>query len=141
MKRMYFWAALTLVICTGCAVMDAEVSDTYQTESYKNTSFNQFYRVNLGSSPKEVNEILGYKINIGFQKDEKDGDFKAIEIDNPYKSVSISVKEKTYKVDYYFKKINKADGVISDDELMPFVFENDRLIGKGADYLFRVKNQ
>ena len=56
-----------------------------------------------------------------------------------------------YFVLYYFTQIVKPDGLLSEDELTPLIFEaktssqnissQDPLIGKGQDFVFRLKNQ
>ncbi|MBI3617053.1 MAG: DUF3192 domain-containing protein [Candidatus Omnitrophica bacterium] len=52
------------------------------------------------------------------------------------REVAATMGEKTTIDDvlYYFSHIQRADGIISSDELTPLVFEKDILIGKGWDF-------
>ena len=41
------------------------------------------------------------------------------------------------KVYFYYTDQKKADGAITDDELTPVVFENDKVVGWGIEFLDR----
>jgi len=96
------------------------------------------HKVRFGMTETEVMSILGSEVIIGFEKSENmDEALVPITIKQPFRSEIISNK----KILYYFTFINRADGTVSEDELTPLIFKNDRLIGKGEDDLFEIKNQ
>ncbi|MCJ7555009.1 MAG: DUF3192 domain-containing protein [Ignavibacteriaceae bacterium] len=46
-----------------------------------------------------------------------------------------SIDDKIFEVWYYYTDMKAYDGAITDDELTPVVFENDKLIGWGQSFL------
>lgn len=89
-----------------------------------------------GMSKQEVIDIMGEEIIIGYERDiNKTEEFTPITQKNPYRSETMQGKGKKFEISYYFTQIKQADGLISDDELTPFVFEKDKLIGKGWVFL------
>lgn len=54
---------------------------------------------------------------------------------NPYRSETLQGKEKVFAVLYYYTDIKKDDRAITDDELTPMVFDDDKLIGWGWSFL------
>jgi len=62
-----------------------------------------------------------------------------LEIKNPYKGETMNGKDgKSYEIVYYYTTIKKLDGIVTDDELTPLVFESDRLLGWGEQFLKRL---
>ena len=98
-------------------------------------------KVYIGMLKEELEGVMGAEIIIGYQKNKETGDLGPIKIKNPYRVETLQAKEKIYDVMYYFTSINKTDGVISEDELTPFVFEEDILVGRDWSFLFRLKNE
>lgn len=102
----------------------------------------QVKRLKNGISFEEAKAIMGDKQIIGYKASEKQPTaMEPAVLKNPYRSEDFSREEKKYRVLYYFTAIRKADGIVADDELTPVVFYKDRLVGKGWDYLFKLKNQ
>ncbi len=75
----------------------------------------------------QVHQIMGQELVIGY-KDQTPG-YKPLTIPNPYKSET--VKGTGYFIEYYIEAIRQPDGVVSDNELMPLVFKESKLIGRG----------
>jgi len=86
---------------------------------------------------------MGDATVIGYQKGGQDTkEFIPISLKNPCRIDSITAPDQNkYEVIYYFVRIKYQDGAITDDELMPFVFKDDRLIGKGWGFLNHLKGQ
>jgi len=56
-------------------------------------------------------------------------------ISNPYKSEILQGDKKTFEVLYYYTDLKKQDGAITNDELTPLIFDEDKLIGWGWSFL------
>ena len=98
--------------------------------------------VRPGMTSREVAAMMGEKTTIGYERpDVTSNAYRLVTVNNPYHKESLRVADQNYDVLYYFTRVQKADGVISNDELTPLVFENDILIGKGWDFLNKLKNQ
>jgi len=79
---------------------------------------------------------LGYKT-----KDNKLNTYEPVAIDSPYRIETLKDKAMEYKVLYYFTEVKKADNRVSEDELTPFIFEDNKLIGKSDNFLTKLKNK
>ncbi len=98
--------------------------------------------VRAGMTFKEVSATMGEKTTIGYERgDPASNAYHPVTVSNPYHKELLRSAGKTYDVFYYFSHIQRADGIISSDELTPLVFEKDILIGKGWDFLNKLKNQ
>ncbi len=97
--------------------------------------------VRPGLTSREVAATMGEKTTIGYERPEPGSRaYHPLTVNNPYHKESLRVADKTYDVFYYLSHIQRADGIISSDELTPLVFEKDILIGKGWDFLNKLKN-
>ncbi len=54
-------------------------------------------------------------------------------INNPYRTSGFVAENKMYDVLHYWTDVKRRDGVITDDELTPLLFENGKLIGWGRE--------
>lgn len=101
--------------------MDRKLND-FMTKNKQNIA-----KLSIGMTKENVLNILGSdSIDIGSQI-----------ISNPYKIETIKGKE----VIYYYTDIKNRDGVISDDELTPLIFENNKLVGIGHNFLENIKEK
>ncbi|MCC6758746.1 MAG: hypothetical protein IT395_03870 [Candidatus Omnitrophica bacterium] len=100
-------------------------------------------QVRNGLTRQEVAGLLGKEVVAGYSlTDEASGEYSPITILNPQRTETIQNGKKSYAVDYYLVGIKAADEKVSDDELVPVVFLNDRVVGMGWDFLDqRVKGQ
>jgi hypothetical protein len=104
------------------------------------TGIPQTERVLLGMSAAEVSAIIGDQVTIGYEmRNDPHGTFVPIMVKNPHRTQKMKIGDKTYEVFYYFTGVKQPDGEITDDELTPFIFEYNRLIGKGWNFLSRLK--
>lgn len=86
----------------------------------------------LGVSREEALALIGRTITVGYELMEGTTDeYRPTTSPNPYRSQQITKGGAVYQVDYYLTRVTKADGVISDDELTPLVFQDNKMIGKG----------
>jgi len=89
-----------------------------------------------GMSKKEVMGLLGSEVVIGYERsDDNSGTFIPVIVKNPYRAEILRSPDKQFEVLYYFAEIKQPDDLVTDDELLPLVFEYDRFIGQGWDFL------
>jgi hypothetical protein len=123
------------VILSGCATV--ENGGEGNTSKVELTKIKQ---VELGMSLSDVKSIMGDRIIVGYKLDNQKNIVEPTTLNCPYRTDSFEKGGKKYTVLYYFTNIRKADGIVADDELTALIFENDKLIGKGNDVLFRLRS-
>jgi len=99
-------------------------------------------QIHSGLTRAEVTSLLGKEVVTGYSlTDESSGEYTPITAANPSRTETIQKGKKSYSVDYYLVGIKVADDKVSDDELVPVVFQNEKVVGIGWDYLnaLRVK--
>jgi hypothetical protein len=143
MMKNYIYLLLSLVILSGCVTLE-----TQGPGADKRKTLTSIAQVKDNMTYQEVQAVMGSKVTVGFQSSTP-GNLQPIEMDNPVRVEKITSSNKTYFVLYYFTQIVKPDGLLSEDELTPLVFEakgssqnispQDPLIGKGQDFVFRLK--
>lgn len=134
----YFVCIFSLIFA-GC-VSVSEESSPLDSVLLKKNSLTNIEMVNVGMSYKEVTAILGASVRVGYQQsDQGPMVFEPINLKQPTRAEILNTQGKNYEVLYYFTGIHKADGMISDDELTPLIFQDQKLVGKGWDFLFRLK--
>jgi len=98
-------------------------------------------QIHIGMSREEVRSVIGGEVIIGYQmEDVKNKYYKPVTVNNPYRRQDVGIGSETYEVDFYLLGIKTADGKVTDDELVPLVFHNNKLIGSGWPYLNSLKN-
>lgn len=132
MKRLFVVLGFIFIL-TGCE--HVPVSSVGTTEMMQQR-FITTSQLHMGLSRAEVVALLGKEVVIGYSLvDEKSEQYKPLTMANPQRSEIVRKNNKTYSVDYYLIGIKVADDKISDEELIPLIFQNDRLIGLGWDFL------
>jgi len=82
--------------------------------------------------------MLGDQVVVGYNvKPGPEESLEAIVIKNPTRKEV----EGDHAIAYYFAKVQKPDGIISDDELVPLIFKDDVLVDKGWDAVFKLRNE
>src|SRR3989338_770096 len=115
---------------------------TGMSRPLKDSRLTRINSVRVGLTSREVAATMGEKTTIGYERpDPASNAYHPVAVSNPYHKEFLRGADKTYDVFYYFSHIQRADGIISSDELTPLVFEKDILIGKGWDFLNKLKNQ
>jgi len=98
-------------------------------------------QVRPGMNREEVRGVIGGELVIGYQmEDPRNKYYKPVTLNNPYRRQDLGIGAETYEVDFYLLGIKTADGEVTDDELVPLVFHNDKLIGTGWPFLNSLKN-
>ena len=120
----------SVLVLSGCVTMmeDAKSSGSFPREL---KSVAQMRMVGTGMFKQEVRSILDEKITIGYEQGKDGQTFLPLTLNNPYRFETLKKGDRVFEVYYYFVGIKQPDGKITDDELIPLVFENDRIIGKG----------
>jgi len=140
MKR--FIVSLFCLALTGCVAVSYPVEKKASlVHSQKTILLTGMDKISHGMTFTRVQELIGESQTVGYEKCEECAQgFKEIAVKNPYRQENYSKNSKEYRIYYYYTSLQKPDGLITDDELTPFIFEDDILIGKGFDFLFRLKN-
>ncbi len=134
------------LLLSGCVSITTLPDQTFlpatKTESRaQNRPLTRIDSVRAGMTYSEAAAVMGEKVTIGYeQSNASQGAYTQLTITHPYRKEFFQHRNKTYDVFYYFTRINQADGVISEDELTPLVFEKNVLVGKGWDFLNQLKN-
>ena len=115
------------LILTGCAT--SPVYNPMQMASSQEILLNEssFKAIQEGMTIDQVHKSMGQELAIGYEF--QGPGYKPLTIPNPYKSEAI--KATGCFIEYYIEAIRQPDGVVRDNELMPLIFKNDKLIGRG----------
>ena len=131
-RHGYLVACFLLV---GCVSME-----TKSSSAIRPTLLAKMDQIVVGMTHAEVERLVEQDVKIGYQKNAQD-QWGVVTLKNPYRGETFDKDGKQYIVEYYLAQIKKADGMIADDELMPLVFENRVLKGKGWDDLLGLNIQ
>ncbi len=130
-----------IFLASGCAVntvYDPVAASTSNTILLLNQS--SLASVKVGMKSLEVHNVMGETLTIGYAyANANSKDYAPVTIPNPYRSEDLKVSSGQYHVEYYVVKISKADGVVSDNELIPMIFQDDILKAIGWDALKRLQ--
>ena len=100
------------------------------------------HAIGVGMPRQEAKNILGGKVTIGYEiTGDKPPQLKPISLKSPLRVELYRSDHKVYEAEFYFTALKHQDGVITDDELTPLVFENDRLIGRGWEFYVHFKKE
>jgi hypothetical protein len=123
----YAWIIFVILIFAGCA--STPVYNPLQAAANPQLLLNEsaLKEVKEGMTMDQVHQIMGQELIIGYTQ--QSDSYKPLTIPNPYKTGPI--KGTGCIVEYYIESIRQADGVVSDDELMPLVFKDGKLLGRG----------
>ena len=121
------WIIFSSLILVGCA--STPVYNPMQQASQQEILLNEseFKSIQDGMTVDQVHEKMGQELVVGYAF--QSPGYKPLTIPNPYKSETL--KDTGYIIEYYIEAIRQPDGVVSDNELMPLIFKNSRLVGRG----------
>lgn len=122
-NRDYFTSVVIMFLLlfnTGC------MPTLYSIESVRSTNREGLLKLSRGMSKEQVlNSMLSGTYNT-------DGGI----INNPYRNETLKGKDgDIYDIFFYYTDIKAQDGAITDDELTPIVFKDDKLIGWGWSFM------
>lgn len=136
-KNIILLLSLVLVGCISIEVQNSSSGGTGQKQEL--TKINQ---VKVGMTHQAVINILDENTTVGYKQDQyPGGSFEPMSVPNPYRIEMLRGKNKEYNIAYYLTDVKKTDDLIADDELTPLIFADGILVGKGWDYLFRLKKR
>lgn len=128
MKKMG-WYGIFLCGVIGCSATTEMAAPDLSNMAHQFVSFGQ---VHNGMTLDEIEAVIGKQVIVGYELvDEKTGQFKPIVVNNPVRRETVG----KYDVAYFFAGIKKADNQVTDEELVPLVFQNDRLVGSGWPFM------
>ncbi|HSV43777.1 MAG TPA: hypothetical protein VLJ10_04400 [Candidatus Bathyarchaeia archaeon] len=139
MKKFFSAGCLALVVAmvSGCA-LTYEQYEIVQDPDPVLRRFISTSQLHEGLSPSEAKALLGDQVVIGYELSDRQAQYyKPLTLQNPYRSESYQAGNKTFLIEYYVMGINQSDDQITDDELTPLIYEQDRLTGWGWDFLRR----
>ncbi len=121
------WAILLFLALAGCVSIPADKPTPAVAPAEVLLNENALKEVQEGMTATQVHEIMGQELVIGYTF--VSGSYRPLTVPNPYKLETI--KAGGYMIEYYIDAIRRPDGIVSDDELMPLVFKDGKLIGRG----------
>lgn len=131
---------MLFLFVAGCVSLDEQAG----TQAFYNPRAEKLLdlsRIQTGMDYEQVQAIVARPVVIGYDiTADGSGSVKEITLSNPYRVETLNHDNKNYTVEHFIVQIVRADGTVSDDELMPLVFEDNILIGKGQDFLFKLKD-
>ena len=101
------------------------LSGCYTMANLRADNIRNIHRLAIGMNKQEVLDVMGSKY----------AEKGTLRVSNPYYSESLWGKHKELDVYYYYTGSEKADAIISNDELTPLVFDEGKLTGWGWDFL------
>ena len=131
-----FLLLLVAFLLSGCTAIEVPaLSD----DRGALTSIN---RVQIGMTESDVRTIMGDRLKIGYKETEiHSGIIEDISIPSPHQQEDLQINGKTYRVLYYYITVVKSDGIVSDDELTPLIFQNNKLVGRGEEFIAKLRRQ
>ena len=131
---------LVAAVLAGCSA--AAQGTVKQSNPSKKGNLVVMDQVKIGMTTQDVKGLMKDEITVGYQKNPNaPNKVEPIKMKNPSRTEVLSIGNKSYEVFYYFIHAQKADGIITDDEVVPFVFDNNRLVGKSWDYLLKLRSK
>ena len=133
---------LSILLCiaaTSCVSVNEQRSSISETSVEQRKLVADLHKIKTGMSLQEVKAVLSDKLLIGYRIEGSPQKLNPITIEQPYKEEDLTKGDSTYKVLYYYNTVIKPDDIVTDEELMPLIFENGYLIGKGLADLDRIK--
>ena len=123
----FSWIIFLSLILTGCAT--SPVYNPMQSDSPQEILLNEsgLKALREGMALDQVHQMMGQELIIGYK--EQTPGYLPLTIPNPYKSEAI--KNTGFFIEYYIEAIREPNGIITDNELMPLIFKNGKLIGRG----------
>ena len=143
MKR--FVGVMCCMFLAGYMTIDAQDSygarDQHISEmKYMTRRFISLRQVHVGMTRSEVGSVLAFPVITGYELSDPQGQqYKPITQKNPYRTEVFEKNRKSYTIDYYLVGIKNQDDKIADEELVPLVYHDKKLIGLGWEYVEKIK--
>ena len=95
------------------------------TRNFRDLNRRNILKLSIGMEKTDVLRVMG-------NRQVKDSQLGTVT--NPYKSEIFKAQEKVFEIWYYYTDRTVADGMISEGELTPVIFEDERLVGWGEGF-------
>ena len=114
------------ILVLGLMFCNTSISDAiYTPQQIRTMNKEKLNELEIGMNENVVLMIMGSKtIKI---------ESAPFSIENPFKIEIYSNDVDVYKILYFYTDLVKRDGFITDEELTPIIFKNNKLIGWGRD--------
>ena len=140
----YLLSFLLVFLVSGCATSELYNPVKASTDQRFLLNKASLAQVKMGMKQDQVHQIMGDSIVIGYSYQKPvssepavlqapPSDYKPLTIANPYKTEDLKSKDGDYTVEYYVNTIKQSDGVVTDDELVPLIFQGGILVARGWD--------
>lgn len=127
-----FLIVLCMLLLAGC--VSAKIKVHVADENWESLS-----KLSVGMTKKQASRVMRDRVDVlgGVTSNPAGASFSPMwTIRNPYKIEAVTDKDgKSLEVRYYLTSDETDTQEISDKELTPLVFENDKLAGWGQKYL------
>jgi hypothetical protein len=125
-----------IVLCgmlTGCGGL---LLDDFRSTNRENLS-----RITIGMTRAQASQVMGSRSVSIVENQFSIFNQTSTTVNNPYRTAAFTANNKQYDIMYYYTDLKRADGVITDDELTPIVFEGGKVIGWGQEMLSGTLNK
>jgi len=95
------------------------------TRNFRDMNRRNILKLSIGMEKADVSRVMGVR---------QIRDLQLGTVTNPYKSEIFRVEKKIFEIWYYYTDRTVADGMMSNGELTPVVFENEKLVGWGMGF-------
>ena len=95
-------------------------------ELVKSTNRSNLNKISLGFTKSEVLNIMGTSTI-----KTSDGTI----VTSPFRNETMNENGKSYEILFFYTDTKKTDGVITDDELTPIVFNDNKVVGFGWSFM------
>lgn len=128
MKSLSLLGAIFIVLFVACSGSMQE-----KTEAFRNTNRRNLTKLRIGMELDTVLAIMGNNSYVlkGEWRGLLYGGHEKMEVSNPHRVETFTGGDKTLIVYFYWTDLKSADGAITDDELTPLVFDDNKLLGWG----------
>lgn len=130
--RKYLITAL--VFLSGCVSVGRDRPGIDGLHAGRRQPLTAISRVRTGMELAQVRDLMRDRLVTGYRRAD-DGGYEAVEAAQPYQSTRRVTDTGTYDIYFYFTQVYKADGMVSQEELTPLIFRDQKLVGIGYESL------
>lgn len=113
----------------------ANIDMREQMDKFRATNRHNLTKLTPGLSKSQVLSIMGDTTFVLEASDAIHGVYEKQQVSNPYRTETMAGVRDTFLVLFYHTDVKVLDGAVTDDELTPLVFKDDKLIGWGWMFL------
>jgi hypothetical protein len=129
----YFFIGM-LVFLSGCVSVGRDRPGMDGLNAARRQPLTAISRVRTGMDLAQVSDLMRDRLVTGYRR-AGDGVYEAVETAQPYQSTRRATDTGTYEIYFYFTQVYRADGMVSQEELTPLIFLDQKLVGIGYESL------